>query len=454
MGMMNWICTYLTKAAVLALSLCIISCSGVRDVPERTGMVSLTFRTRSGAEATGTFSEGELISHLRILIADRTTGRLLYNYSRALSREEESVTVTFSEIPVGVYDFYAIANEGSLGLAGLDGMTDVSWISSCTVRTDPDSFSSGVPASCRLENVAVTGDDMMRLTMSLEHIVAKVCVQIDNMTASPQSLSGLAISGIAGESVPLFPDGGYVPGTGSSLEIPDSRTASIPAYSSVEIVSYVYPTSAAAGGYSISADWNGTRYDSALTADDGTVLSSVGMNTQLNIGLDLYRGLEMTWTVSDWNTVESGIEFSDSFLFSLDGQNIKMADLDSDGVADCIVTALGTDTQQGERFVQFRFMMSSPLGRRWTAHLSDPVHFGFVDGYSGTGTDDAAEGTVTLTIAPRFTYRSGEEWSTELYFTVEGLDGPQLVNVEGRFPGTDDSILIRQISTVEYDSLN
>ena len=107
MGMMNWICTYLTKAAVLALSLCIMSCSGVRDVPERTGMVSLTFRTRSGAEAAGTFSEGELISHLRILIADRTTGRLLYNYSRALSREEESVTVTFSEIPVGVYDFYA-----------------------------------------------------------------------------------------------------------------------------------------------------------------------------------------------------------------------------------------------------------------------------------------------------------------------------------------------------------
>lgn len=120
------------------------------------------------------------------------------------------------------------------------------------------------------------------------------------------------------------------------------------------------------------------------------------------------------------------------------------------------------DSQQRERYAQFKFVMTSPIGQNWVAHLSNPNDFEFVGDYTGVGVTqeeaDDNKGVVTLTVRPRRGFVSGELRTTQLYITVDGLEGSQLINnpVEGvrPFPGENNYVELVQVSTADYDTNN
>ncbi len=174
-------------------------------------------------------------------------------------------------------------------------------------------------------------------------------------------------------------------------------------------------------------------------------------------------GLAVSWTVNPWEADGDGadLEFTSQFNGSLTAQLIKT--YTADGGQRYVAVAEGQDAQQAERYAQFNFVMTSPVGARWTAHLTDGDNFEFVGPYSGNGvTQEEADqnlGRVTLTVRPRRPFVAGETYTTRLYIEVESLEGAQPINVStgsGQslpFPGEETYIDIIQISTADYDNI-
>lgn len=174
-------------------------------------------------------------------------------------------------------------------------------------------------------------------------------------------------------------------------------------------------------------------------------------------------GLAVSWTVNPWEADGDGadLEFTSQFNGSLTAQLIKTYTA-ADGKT-YVAVAEGQDAQQAERYAQFNFVMTSPVGARWTAHLTDGDNFEFAGPYSGNGVTqeeaDQNQGRVTLTVRPRRPFVAGETYTTRLYIEVEGLENAQPVNVPAGggtdlpFPGEQTYIDIIQISTADYDNI-
>lgn len=154
--------------------------------------------------------------------------------------------------------------------------------------------------------------------------------------------------------------------------------------------------------------------------------------------------LNLECTVTDWiQEDEITINFSNNYDGEIHGVVIK-----TDNSKNNVLVAYGQDNIIRE--AQFMFQMETPVGIGWTAHLTDPDNFEFVSDYHGVG--GASNGTL-LRIRPRRPFEEGVERSTRMYITMDTDNEPIAFN-EGTetFPGANQYINIRQVSTTEYDA--
>ena len=183
-----------------------------------------------------------------------------------------------------------------------------------------------------------------------------------------------------------------------------------------------------------------------------------GQNLQINVNLIKREGLKVSWKVLPWEGEDTDMEFTSEFNGSLTGQLIKTGAVDGKNY---VWVAEGMDSQQRERYAQFKFVLTSPVGQNWVAHLSNPNDFEFAGDYAGVGVtqEEAGQntGVVILIVKPRREFQSGETRTTRLYITVDGLEGAQSINPlhdnVRPFPGDINYIDIIQVSTADYDNM-
>lgn len=448
--------------------------------------VTMTFTTQAAAPqapTTGTEpAEGnERMQTLRVIVARSATNEILYNEKYTIPAGTTSKTINYSELTVNEngedFDFYAIANEESFNAGtSLEGKNvDLESLQNKKISMGVNPTTNGItlPATTGLPqtdfmtvNVSPANNGQ-NYGMPLQFVVAKARITFLNTTKDVQTVGNLRLENVqpanaSTHQTELFRDtelstpavtaaGGQSVNIGNVTDIP-AGTEENPGEKAVAC--YFYETIQGTDPYTLTATWEGTDYEIDL---DDHAIAAISRGQMLDIRVTLIKkeGLKVSWTVKDWEADHADgaeVEFTSQFNGSLTGQLVKTYATDG---KQYVAVAEGQDSQQKERYAQFYFVMTSPVGATWTAHLTDGDNFEFAGPYSGTGVTqeeaDQNQGRVLLTVKPRHPFDNVTR-TTRLYITVDGLEGAQLINPEGEFPGDEQYIDIIQISTTEYDN--
>lgn len=449
--------------------------------------VTMTFTTQAAAPqapTTGTEpAEGnECMQTLRVIVARSATNEILYNEKYTIPAGTTSKTINYSELTVNEngenFDFYAIANEESFNAGtSLEGknvdLENLQNKKKISMGVNPTTNGITLPATGLPQTDFMTvnvspANNGQNYGMPLQFVVAKARITFLNTTKDVQTVGNLRLENVqpanaSKHQTELFRDAELstpaVTATGSQAVNIDNVT-DIPAGTEENpgekaVTCYFYETIKGTNPYKLTATWEGTEY--VINLDDHAI-TAINRGQMLDIRVTLIKkeGLKVSWTVKDWEAdSESGseVEFTSQFNGSLTGQLVKTYTATDN--KQYVAVAEGQDSQQRERYAQFYFVMTSPVGATWTAHLTDGDNFEFVGPYSGTGVTqeeaDQNQGRVLLTVKPRHPFDNVTR-TTRLYITVDGLEGAQLINPEGEFPGDEQYIDIIQISTTEYDN--
>lgn len=450
--------------------------------------VTMTFTTQAAAPqapTTGTEpAEGnERMQTLRVIVARSATNEILYNEKYTIPAGTTSKTINYSELTVNEngedFDFYAIANEESFNAGtSLEGKNvDLENLQNKKISMGVNSTTNGItlPATGLPQTDFMTvnvspANNGQNYGMPLQFVVAKARITFLNTTKDVQTVGNLRLENVqpanaSTHQTELFRDtelstpavtaaGGQSVNIGNVTDIP-AGTEENPGEKAVAC--YFYETIQGTDPYTLTATWEGTDYEIDL---DDHAIAAISRGQMLDIRVTLIKkeGLKVSWTVKDWEADYADgaeVEFTSLFNGSLTGQLVKTYTDATDGNKQYVAVAEGQDSQQRERYAQFYFVMTSPVGATWTAHLTDGDNFEFAGPYSGTGvTQEEAgqnQGRVLLTVKPRHPFDNVTR-TTRLYITVDGLEGAQLINPEGEFPGDEQYIDIIQISTTEYDN--
>lgn len=469
--MRNTMKSYGIGVCLLLLSALLpVSCIQDEYTAGEKASVTMTFMTRAGGDTQlvgDDLSDNERMKTLRVIVARSSTKEVLYNIKYDTFDKGENgrlyKTVTFSELTVKEegedFDFYAVANETAFGgisegkdlnLAELDNqMIDLT-----TGSTDEPLLitEKGIPQTNRM-TVHISPQSSKSLTMQLEFAVAKVDLIFHNTTNAVQDVAALRFIDIMPGSLTtsLFTPEQVAAKGERDLNL---GTMSVGAQHTAVKTFYVYETMASETGYRFTANWIKPK-ELPLSLPE----IKRGENLKIDITLIKREGLKVSWSVKPWEGEDTDLEFTSEFNGSFSGQLVKTGQINGKNY---IWTAEGMDSQQRERYAQFKFVMTSPVGQNWVAHLSNPNDFEFVGNYTGVGVTqsdaDENKGIVTLTVRPRREFQSGVIRTTQLYITVDGLDGQQLINTQmggnRPFPGDDDYVELVQVSTTDYDMNN
>lgn len=466
------------------------------DYAERgNATVTMTFTTQAAAPQAPTpgtepATGNERMQTLRVIVARSATNEILYNEKYTIPEGTTSKTINYSELTVNEngedFDFYAIANEESFNAGtSLEGKSiDLEALKDRKISMGVNTTTNGIT----LPGTGLPQTDFMTVNVSpanngqnygmpLQFVVAKARITFLNTTKDVQTVSGLRLVNVqpanaethqtelfrddALSTSPVSTTGSEAVNIGNVTDIP-AGTEENPGEKAVTC--YFYETIQGTDPYQLTATWEGTEYEINLN-DHAIAAINRGQMLDIRVTLIKKEGLKVSWTVKDWEAdSESGseVEFTSQFNGSLTGQLVKTY-TDATDNKQYVAVAEGQDSQQKERYALFHFVMTSPVGATWTAHLTDGDNFEFVGPYSGTGVTqeeaDENQGRVLLTVKPRHPFDNVTR-TTRLYITVDGLEGAQLINVvpddgtERPFPGADTYIDIIQIGTAEYDNLS
>lgn len=262
--------------------------------------VQVTFMTR--AESTPQYSssllDNEQMKTLRVIVArhdDETgeSGDILYNVKYNIEPQETSKTITFSELTVNKggenFDFYAIANEESVGYSGnwdnvgIDDLKDMNLQTEFLTNANDASTNTVIPQTAyKLINVAPQSDGgIQHKDMKLNFTVAKVRLTINNTSAGDQYVNEIELSGINMESTPLFAEGSLSTVNYGKLSL---GYMTIHAGQSATVYAYFFENKG--GEYSLTAEWKG---DKELKFGSGTTynIGSIPRGTELDINITL-----------------------------------------------------------------------------------------------------------------------------------------------------------------------
>ena len=307
-------------AMTAALAGLLLPAACVQEDGGQTGRatVTLTVTTRANEESDASLAYGEGMKHLRVIMVNQTNNRVIYNWDYEFQDTKgQSVTVTFNDVVVGTYTFYAIANESSFDTEDTFANIERGSIYRGTGFEDtlldenPEGFvldtSHGIPAASVVRDVEVTSN--RNLTLTLIRVVAKIRLSFINTTGEEVDLSDVQFGN-------FFPNpmNGYLVGDGQELNMPSdigykgkevgtNGTLTIPVEGYVQTY-YLYESSAGENAYKLSGSWGNTTMP-----DVDFEMNSLLRNTQLNVIVTLKKTatpqkIDLKWKVVDWGEEE------------------------------------------------------------------------------------------------------------------------------------------------------
>ena len=465
---------YSVQLAGLLLLLTLLPVSCIKDdyAPKGTATVTMTFTTRaisnSTTRATGDLLGNEQMKTLRVIVARSSNSEILYNVKYSIEASETSKTITFSELTVNKdgenFKFYAIANEDGFLSTGesLDG-TSVN-LTGLYDRVLTGGFAKGATlpqVGYREIEVKPQESGIQHEDMKLDFPAGKIQLTFVNETGKEVNLTNVKVPSVAPNQAYLFYHGRTPAGTilagdvnFGSITVP-SGTESDPA--SCSDYRYIYPGAAGEGKYKLTATWNSKVFEELLkTTDAQNGISSIPRNCLVNIVITLKSGggFGVKCDVQDWYDVSYDYTLSDAGQFAITKPNAM--EFTYDGNQKAIATQYSTESGASSRQATFTVRMTTPVGVRWMAHLTNAQDFEFV-----TDENHAAEGVggsspVTLLIRPTKSFdATGERPYTELYVTLgTAPDNKQRFVDPGDYCSSDGtSIPIVQVSATEGDAL-
>lgn len=306
--------TYSIRVCILLLlALLPLSCIKDDSVSKETATVTMTFSTRainSSVSSADDLEENEHMRTLRVIVA-RENGEILYNVKYEIDKDETSKTITFSEMTVNAdgeaFDFYAIANEEGVGYNGNWDNVSIADLRNMSLQggflTNANiSKTTRIPQTAyrQIKVTPQAGGGIQTETMTLDFVVAKVRLTINNTSPGVQNVSDIDLSGLNMASTPLF--AGESLSTENQYELPLGNMT-VPAGKSATVYAYFFENMES--NYILSASWNGTKtLDITHAVTPNITQISRGTALNINITLNATTKPEFNIEVVPWETVE------------------------------------------------------------------------------------------------------------------------------------------------------
>lgn len=434
-------------------------------------IVTMTFTTRamsnSTTRAVGDLLDNEQMRTLRVIVARSSNSEVLYNVKYEIQPQETQKTITFSELTVNKdgenFKFYAIANEDGFLSTGesLDGTSvNLTGLYDRVLTGGFDKDATLPQVGYREIEVKPKESGIQEETMKLDFPAGKIQLTFVNETGKDVTLNDVKVPSVAPNQAYLFYQGNRPAGTTltgdvnfGSITVP-SGTESVPTFSSYR---YIYPGAAGEGKYKLTATWGAKNFEELLmTKDAPNGISSIPRNRLVNIVITLKSGggFGVKCEVNDWNDVSYDYTLSDAGQFTITEPNAKEFTYDTDKKA--IATQYSTESGASSRQATFTVEMTTPVGVRWMAHLTNAQDFEFVTDENHASEGVGGSSPVTLLIRPTKSFdATGERPYTELYVTLgTAPDNKQrFVNPSDYCSSDGTSIPIVQVSATEGDAL-
>lgn len=317
---------YSVQLAGLLLLLALLPVSCIKDdyAAKGTATVTMTFTTRAISNLTASAGGLEANEHMRTLrvIVARTSGEILYNLKYDIDENETSKTITFSEMKVEktgeAFDFYAIANEDGIGYSGIWNNVTINDLKGMSLNDELLTNANDASTNTRIPQTAyrqikvtpLAGGGIQTETMTLDFVVAKVRLTIENTSTDQQTVSGISLSGVDMTSTPLF--------AGENLSTEAEGTVSlgkmtIPAESNgtpgkSTVYAYFYENTG--GDYKLNATW-GTSSNKEFDIKTLGSLSEIKRGTELDIAITIKKNIttpeDFFIQVNTWDSADMEI---------------------------------------------------------------------------------------------------------------------------------------------------
>lgn len=426
--------------------------------------VSLVFDTRAPGVDGQTVQAGpnEGIKTLRVIIVDSESSTVnvnkFYDYS-AEAGPVEVKTLTIMNLPVGLKDFYVIANEGSVEMNGINLDT---WqekgtfnesdknellqavIASGFPKTDAEIAEFGLPiAGWQSENITGTEDQVIEIPIT--RAVAKMELTLTNNTGAPFQLDQVAMGSFFPNMTYLFP-GKALPEGVAYADHTFETNATLAEDATETFCFYFYESYAGADAYTIQLN-NGSEYGATPIlvepeeeGGQATPLTSVERNTCVRVkGTIESKAWTLLANVLPWQHEEVSFDFDDTMSYTSegwkegtyllkDGNNIRLSN---------------------QMAAELNFTITAPSSLvRWTAELleeGDGHYFEFDGSSSGEVFIGDATSAPMQTIKVRVINPDDEDYhEATLRVVATLLNGESyeldLTGEGGTAPGTAETI--------------
>lgn len=302
---------YSVQLAGLLLLLTLLPVSCIKDdyAPKGTATVTMTFTTRAISNPTASAGGLEANEHMRTLrvIVARTSGEILYNLRYDIDENETSKTITFSEMTVEktgeAFDFYAIANEDGIGYSGIWNNVTINDLKGMSLNDELLTNANDASTNTRIPQTAyrqikvtpLAGGGIQTETMTLDFVVAKVRLTINNTSSGDQSVNDITLSGLNMTSTPLFANGTLSDEKGGTLNLDDM---SIAAGGSATVYAYFFENQNSEG-YTLTASWKKEQTLLLQTGSDDNKqpITEIPRGKMLDINVTLNADVDINPTI-------------------------------------------------------------------------------------------------------------------------------------------------------------
>lgn len=304
--------------------------------------------------------------------------------------------------------------------------------------------------------------------ISLIRCLARIQLKIskDESVVNELTASDVTLNGTYPDSYSLWNTGTYTGYQAKELNYPLTNNSSDAVFTSQALY---FPEKLGKGGnaqtdtdlkfsFTLTEGSNSNNYEVAI----GEETSGGGIDYDIHRNhwyttMATYYGMQgslgITFDVEEWNEKAYTYELSNEGNFITEDINAKQFEYETGKSA--IATQYSTEAGASSRQATFTVEMTTPVGVRWMAHLTNAQDFEIV-----TDENHAAEGVggsspVTLLIRPTKSFdATGERPYTELYVTLGTAPDNKQMFVSGNYCSSDGtSIPIVQVSATEGDTL-
>lgn len=323
-----------------------------------------------------------------------------------------------------------------------------------TVHSTPHFLKSG-------DNV-IDGISLIRCLARIQLKISK-----DESVNNTLTASNVTLKGTYPDSYSLWNTGTYTGYQAKELNYPLTNNSSDAVFTSQALY---FPEKLGKGGnaqtdtdlkfsFTLTEGSNSNNYEVAIGEEtSGGVIDYDIHRNHWYTTMAKYYGMQgslgITFEVEDWKTKPYKYELSDVGTFTTNAPNARSFEYETGKSA--IATQYSTEAGASSRQATFTVEMTTPVGVRWMAHLTNAQDFEIV-----TDENHAAEGVggsspVTLLIRPTKSFdATGERPYTELYVTLgTAPDNKQQFVDPGEYCSGSEgtSIPIVQVSASEWDT--